>query len=137
MASKSKILIVDDDPDYRDATKLLLQDRGYEVVTAEGPDAGFKALEEARPDLIILDIMMPQGIEGFQWVSKIRHHTDTSLREVPIIVASSIHQTTGFRFGQGDSDESGDYLPVQGFLEKPLDPDRLAAKIEAILASKR
>ena len=135
MEKKAKILVIDDDPDYLDTTKFFLLDRGYEVVTAASPDEGAKALEESRPDLVILDIMMPEGIEGFQWVSKIRHHRDESLRGVPIIVASSIHQTTGMRFGRGDSDESGDYLPVQAFLEKPLDPDQLAAKIEAILGN--
>ena len=133
MTQKAKILIIDDDPDFLDTTKLLLLDRGYDVVTASSPDEGIRVLEEARPDLVIVDIMMPQGIEGFQWVSKVRHLRDESLREVPMIVASSIHETTGVRFGKGDSDESGDYLPVQAFMEKPLDPDRLAAKIDALV----
>jgi len=133
LTQKAKILIIDDDPDFLDTTKLLLLDRGYDVVTASSPDEGIRVLEEARPDLVIVDIMMPQGIEGFQWVSKVRHLRDESLREVPMIVASSIHETTGVRFGKGDSDESGDYLPVQAFMEKPLDPDRLAAKIDALV----
>lgn len=136
MEKKTKILIIDDDPDFLDTTKLLMVNRGYDVVTAASPVDGLRMLEEARPDLIVLDVMMPQGIEGFQWVSKVRHHPDVSLRAVPIIVASSIHETTDVRFRQGESDESGDYLPVQAFLEKPIDPDRLAAKIEAILAGK-
>jgi hypothetical protein len=56
------------------------------------------------------------------------------VRDVPVIVVSSIHGTTAFRFHPGDADESGEYLPVQAFLDKPIDPDQLAQKIESLLS---
>jgi len=131
--SKAKVLVIDDDQDILDTTRLFLESRGYEVLTAATPDEGSRQVEEGRPDVVVLDIMMPRQTEGFQWLSKLRHHADMRTRGLPVIVVSSIHSTTSLRFHEGDSDETGDYLPAQAFLDKPVDPDKLAEKIEAVL----
>lgn len=132
--TKTKVLVIDDDPDTLSTTQMLLQSRGFEVVTAANAEEGLKELEQGKPDVVVLDVMMPHGIEGFQWLWSIRHHADTAVRDVPVIVASAIHETTKLRFDEGDADETGQYLPVQGFFDKPVDPDQLAAKIEAVLS---
>jgi len=137
LSDKAKVLVIDDDADVLDAMALLLESRGYDVLTAATPEDGSRQLEEARPDVVVLDVMMPEGTEGFHWVWKIRQHADPVLREVPVIVVTSIHSTTKFRFHPGDADESGSYLPVQGLLDKPVDPDKLAEKIENILGRGR
>ena len=137
MADKVSVLVIDDDPDTLSTTQVMLESRGFEVATAASPDEGLRKLEEGKPDVVVLDIMMPHGIEGFQWLWNIRRHADAAVREVPVIVASSIHATTKTRFRAGDADESGDYLPVQGFFDKPVDPDELAAKITAVLSDAR
>lgn len=134
MADKVKTLIIDDDADLLSAMQMLLQRRGYEVATATSPEEGLEQLEQGKPDVVILDIMMPRGIEGFQWLWSIRHHPDPAVRDVPVIVASSIHETIDLRLHEGDSDETGDYMPVQGFFDKPIDPDQLVSKIEAVLS---
>lgn len=134
MADKTKVLVLDDDPDVRATTQLFLESRGFDVLTAAGPEEGLRQVETQNPDVVVLDIMMPDGTEGFHWVWKIRRHSDSAVRDVPVIVVSSIRGTTGFHFGTGDSDETGDYLPVQGFLDKPADPDELARKIRAVLS---
>lgn len=136
MAGKAKILVIDDDPDVLRSTRLFLESRGFEVLTAAGPDDGMSRLEEDEPDVVVLDVMMPSGIEGFQWLWKLRRHPDPVLSEVPVIVVTSIHDTTSLRFHEGDSDESGDYLPAQALMDKPVDPDALAAKIQSLLASR-
>lgn len=133
MADKVRVLVVDDDPDVLTTSRLFLESRNYEVATAADPEAGFKLVEEQTPDVVILDIMMPERTEGLQWLWRIRHHKDPAVASLPVIVVSSIHSTTGLRFHEGDSDESGDYLPVQGFMDKPVDPDKLANKIESVL----
>ncbi len=133
MGQKAKVLVIDDDPDILETSRLLLESRGYEVMTASGPEEGTKCLEEGRPDVVVLDIMMPHGTEGFNWLSKLRHHKDPQLRDIPVIILSSIHERTTFRFHEGESDETGEYLPAQAFIDKPIDPDLLAAKIEAVL----
>ena len=137
MSDKTKVLVIDDDADVLEATALLLRSRGYDVLTAATPEDGSRQLEEARPDVVVLDVMMPDGTEGFQWVWKIRRHADPALREVPVIVVTSIHSTTKLRFHPGDADESGSYLPIQGLLDKPVNPDKLAEKIENILGRGR
>ena len=133
MAGKTKALIVEDDLDMLDATKALLEDRGFDVVTAVNAEEATRRVEDEKPDVVVLDIMMPEGIEGFQWLWKIRHHPDPAVKNVPVIVASSIHQTTSLRFHEGDADDTGDYLPVQAFFDKPIDPDDLERKIRSVL----
>ncbi|HUV03522.1 MAG TPA: response regulator [Armatimonadota bacterium] len=135
MSAKAKVLVIDDDQDVLTTSRLFLQSRGFEVLTASEPEEGFRLAEQGRPDVVVLDVMMPHGTEGFQWVSRIRHHADAALRNMPVIILTSIHTTTGIRFREGDADETGDYLPVQGFLDKPFDPDELFRKIESILGS--
>ncbi|MCL5103521.1 MAG: response regulator [Armatimonadetes bacterium] len=136
MGSNAKVLVVDDDPDMLGATRLFLEARGFRVVTAQSPGEGLRRLEEEEPDVVVLDVMMPNSTEGFQWLLRLRQHPDTKLREVPVIMLTSIHETTRMRFHEGDADETGDYLPAQAFFDKPVDPDLLAAKIETLLAGK-
>jgi len=136
MGSKAKVLVIDDDPDMLSTTRLFLEARGFQVFTASGPNEGRRQLEAEEPDVVVLDVMMPHSTEGFQWLLSIRQHPDAKLREVPVIMLTSIHETTRMRFHKGDSDETGDYLPAQAFFDKPVDPDELAAKIEALLADK-
>ena len=134
METRAKVLVIDDDQDILDTTRLFLESRGYEVLTAPGAEEGTRQLEDGRPDVVVLDVMMPHGTEGFTWLQNLRHHKDPALRELPVIVLSSIHDTTRMRFHEGDADESGSYLPAQAFIDKPIDPDKLVAKIEAVLS---
>ena len=134
MPAKAKVLVIDDDPDVLSTSRLFLQSRGFDVLTASEGEEGLKLAEQEKPDIVILDVMMPHGTEGFQWVWRVRHHQDPALRTLPVIIVTSIHSTTDLRFREGDADETGDYLPVQGFLDKPIDPDELAGKIESVLA---
>ena len=136
MAGKARVLVIDDDPDVLATTQLFLESRGHEVLTAPGPAEGMRQLEIEKPDVVVLDVMMPHGTEGFQWLWSVRRHADAAVREVPVIVVTSIHETTPLRFHEGDADETGDYLPAQAFFDKPVDPDELAAKIEALLSDK-
>jgi len=133
MAGKARVLVIDDDADVLATTRLFLESRGYEVLVAAGPEQGMHELESGKPDVVVLDIMMPHSTEGFHWLWNVRRHTDKAIREVPVVVVSSIHQTTPMRFREGEADETGDYLPAQAFLDKPVDPDQLAAKIDALV----
>ncbi len=134
MTSKAKVLVIDDDQDLLGTTKLFLQSRGFDVATAANGKDGMRELEQGKPDVVLLDVMMPERTEGFHWLYELRRHSDAAVRSVPVIIVSSIHDTTDLRFREGDSDETGSYLPAQGFVDKPADPDVLARKIEAVLA---
>jgi len=124
-----RILLVDDDPDQRLALRLPLESAGYKIFEAANYDEGLAALDEANPDLIILDVMMDTATAGFQFALSIHSPDPTSkfgkFSDTPIIMLTAIHSTTPLRF---EPDE--DYLPVQVFLEKPVDASVLLATVE-------
>jgi len=133
LENKVRILLVDDDADMLCANESLLKSRGFDISTATNTDEAMQRLEQDRADIVLLDVMMPEGIEGFQWLWNLRRHPDEDLRTIPVIILSSLHKTTSLRFHEAEQDETGDYLPVQGFMDKPIDPDVLVEKIRAAL----
>lgn len=134
---KKTILIVEDDPDAADATRIVLEDEGYRVASAPNAGTALKQIHSDRPDLVLLDVMMPAGTEGFHFVWDLRRDSDPSCRTIPIIVLSAIHQTTRLRLYPDQSDsvyEPYEYLPVQGFLDKPASSEDIVAEVARVLA---
>ena len=132
----ARILLVDDEPKVLRAMEIALTVAGHEVRTAAGPEEALEVAAGFLPDLMVVDVMMPTGTEGFHLVWKLRQLEDAQLREVPIIIASGIHNETELRFYPDQSDDTyqaGEFLPVQGWLDKPIKIDELKAKIETIL----
>lgn len=139
MAEPAKILVVDDDPDIVESLRLVLQSAGYDVDTALTTQEAFAKVESYHPDLILLDIMMPDGTEGFHFVWKLRNQYPEEEANIPILVLSAIHHTTQLRFYPEQSNgtyEPGEFLPVQGFIDKPVEPSVLLEKIKGVLASR-
>ena len=135
--ARHKILLVDDDPDLVHALTLVLEGRGYEVVSAPDAKRGLEVVDGERPDLIVLDVMMPEGTEGFHFVWNLRNRSDEFFQRVPIIMLTAIHERTQLRFYPDSGDGTyapGEYLPVQGFVDKPIDPGVLVSELERILA---
>ncbi|UCC72563.1 MAG: response regulator [Gemmatimonadota bacterium] len=140
MSEQTKILIVEDDKDLVAALQIVLQKRGFDVVAAYDAPGGLAKAEEARPDLIVLDIMMPDATEGFHFVWTLRLREEEYFRTVPIIVISAIHQRTELRFYPDSADgtyQAGEFLPVQGFIDKPVDPAELLREVERQLGLAR
>ena len=136
MASSEKILVVDDEPDIVESLRLVLEAVGYQVVSASNAEEGLEKASQEHPDLIILDIMMPGGTEGFHFVWKLRNDPSSGCQEVPIMVHSAIHDTTDLRFYPNQSDGTygpGEFFPVQEFLDKPVDPARLLLRVKQLL----
>ena len=136
MREMAKILIVDDDRDLVAVMRLVLQKEGYRVVDAAGPTEGIATVEAERPDLILLDVMMPDATEGFHFVWKLRQKPGSYFHEVPIVVVSAIHSKTDLRFYPESGDGSyraGEYLPIQDFLDKPVAPDELLRAVARAL----
>lgn len=133
----AKILLVDDDADLVHVLTLVLEGRGYRVVSAQEPERGLEVADGERPDLIVLDVMMPEGTEGFHFVWKLRNRPDTYFQSVPIVMLTAIHQRTPLRFYPDSGDgtyQAGEYLPVQGFVDKPVEPGALVREVERVLA---
>ena len=119
MATK-KILIIDDDIDLVEAMRLTLESAGFEVIDAQDGKKGLEKIASGSPDLVILDVMMGTQDEGFHVAYQIKNNPDTS--DIPLIMLTAVGQETGFSFNK-EKDE--DFLPVNEFLEKPIDPDTL------------
>lgn len=119
----SLIAIIDDDPDILDASSLVLTSKGYEVVTADNPDDGYRIVKEKNPDLIILDVMMNEPDDGFFLAKKFRRENI----ETPIIMYTSVSKSIGMEFGINE------IVPVDDFVEKPIAPDVLIDKVAKLL----
>ncbi len=135
-AAGKRILIVEDDADTVEALTLVLEKNGYQTASAPNAEEGLAKVRGERPDLILLDVMMPAGTEGFHFVWTLRKDTDPGRRSIPIIVLTAIHETSPMKLypDQADGTYSPyEYLPVQGFFDKPVDMDKLLAEIERLL----
>jgi len=127
-----KILVIEDDPDMVMAIRMPLEANDYEVVAAATGAEGLQKVKEIEPDLIILDVMMETTTAGFQVSLQLRSPEPDSeyaaYREIPILMLTAIHTTTTLRFGPDEA-----YLPVDDFVDKPIDPDVLLDKVAALL----
>ena len=117
------IAVIDDDPDILDASSLVLNAKGYDVITADNPDDGYKIVKEKNPDLIILDVMMAEPDDGFFLAQKFRKENI----EIPIIMYTSVSKALGLEFA------ASEMVPVDDFVEKPISPDALLDKVEKLL----
>ncbi|MBN2324980.1 MAG: response regulator [Spirochaetes bacterium] len=124
----SKILIIDDDKDLQDMIRLVLEEKGFSVVSAYGPEEGLGMVRSEKPDLIILDVLMPDNFEGFDVARTIREQL--KLRELPIILLTAVHveKKVPYRFAPHE-----EYLPVDYFFDKPVQPEVLVAKVKELL----
>jgi DNA-binding response OmpR family regulator len=117
------IAIIDDDPDIRDASTLVLSAKGYEVITAGNPTDAYNLIKEKTPDLIILDVMMDEPDDGFFLAQRLRKEKI----KTPIIMYTSISKTVGMDF------DKSEMVPVDDFVEKPISPAQLISKVENLL----
>jgi DNA-binding response OmpR family regulator len=120
---KKKILVIDDDPKIVQGLQVRLQSAGYEVLTARDGVYGLRLATEAKPDLVILDIMMPIG-GGFS----VAHRLQELALEVPVVFITASKQA-GLR-------EMANHLGTVGFLEKPYEQEELLAAVAKALPTK-
>jgi len=120
----AKILIVDDDPDIVEACSLFLQKQGHTVEGAFNRAEGMRAIAAARPDLLILDVMMEQPDDGFVMAQDLRRQ---GLR-FPILMLTSVASASGLAFGR-----DAEMVPVDEFQAKPVEPADLVRKVAELL----
>lgn len=128
----AKILIIDDDPDIVESMRVVLESKGYGVSCALNGPEGLKKAREERPDLIILDVMMPGGIDGFEIAREIKK--DAGIKNASILMLTAIKEKTGLDFQKEAGDE--DWLPVDDYCAKPLNHDALLKKVGKLLGMK-
>ncbi len=128
MSTRGHILVVDDDRDILEAMRIILESGGYSVTTVAETQAALQERAKRRPDLIILDVMMRYRDEGFQLSYQIKNNPDWA--NIPILMVTAVSQESGFKFSP---EADGDFLPVDDFLEKPLQPKLLLERVAALL----
>ena len=119
MADKTRILIIDDDEDYRASTRALLEGEGYEVSEAVGGSEGIEAARDQRPDLIVLDIMMESPIEGYTVVHALKHICEQEgVADIPIVMVSSVSEDPASLFPMSGE---ASLISADAYCTKPID----------------
>ena len=119
------ILIVDDDPDFCEITRMILSAESYEVETAASGDEALKALRDSKPSLVLLDVMMSGILDGVNVAHTMSE--DENLRQIPILMISSIASSP-----VSDMFPTDEYLPIDGWISKPVQPDDLLKKVKRL-----
>lgn len=122
----SLILVVDDDPDFVETSRIVLEGAGYQVISAADGEQGLRAMRQEQPDLVILDVMMSGILDGLNATMQMR--AERGLKRTPILMISSI--TSSDYAAMFPTDE---YIPVETFLSKPVSPDRLLDEVRRLL----
>ena len=123
----SKILIVDDDPDFVEATRIVLEQHGHETLSAANGDEGLQAVRDSKPDLVILDVIMSSILDGLNVSQQLQN--DPEHKDIPIIMVTSIANTDYAALFPTD-----EYVHISAFLTKPISPDQLMAQVNKLLA---
>ena len=123
MAAGAKVLLIDDDEDFRASVRAPLEGHGYTVLEADSGERGLKMLREHRPDAVLVDIMMESASEGYGVTQAIRwQDAYQEFRHLPIILVSSIEASPDERFAMAGE---VDMIRPDIYLTKPLDIPRL------------
>jgi DNA-binding response OmpR family regulator len=117
-----KILVVDDEPHIAQIMKLTLEHSGYEVAVAGDGAEGLKKAKEWEPDLILLDLMLP-NIDGYKVCRLLKF--DQKYQHIPIILVSAM--------GEAQNKELGKQVGADLYMSKPFKPDELLDQVENLL----
>lgn len=128
----AKILIVDDDPDIRDAASIILESAGHEVVTAQDGLEGLELLKSEKPDMMILDLLMPK-MDGFSVCKELQDTRWSKFRDMPILILTSVREEASRRRYEL---ETGLELDVADYVEKPIAPEVLLERVARLVKNK-
>jgi two-component system phosphate regulon response regulator PhoB len=126
-----KVLVVDDDADVTKLVSKLVERAGYEAVVARNGVEGMGKVREERPDLIILDVLMPKQ-SGIRMYRELK--TDELFKDIPVIMLSAIAPKSFFRSQQVLDEFRGQSVPQpEAYMEKPEEPEELVALMQKLL----
>ena len=132
-ADQPLILIVDDDYDFLEINRMILERAGYRVVTAAEPQQALTKMAKEKPDLVISDLMMTALDSGFSFARSIKE--DPRFAGVPVILSTSVSSAMGLDFRPRSAQETAQ-MNVDAYFDKPLVPAKLLAKIAELLAGR-
>lgn len=127
MEKRAKILLIDDDVDFVESTKIILESKPYEVIVAFGGDEGIAKAREENPDLVLLDVIMPVK-DGFTAAEQFKN--DPQLTQIPVIMLTSY---SARRAGSSIPVSRGYELQADDYVEKPVSPEKLLEIVDSYL----
>lgn len=130
MQEETYILIVDDDPDILEGITLILESQSYKLATARDGIKCMQMMREEKPDLLILDLLMPR-MDGWGVIREVR--SEPRFADIPILVLSTVVEDASRRRYEL---ETGLTMEVQDYIQKPSRPDDLLRRVEKLLTGK-
>jgi len=128
----AKILLVDDDPDILDAVSIILETQNHQIVTARDGIEALATLKAEKPDLLILDLLMPK-MDGFAVCKELKDPRWAKYADIPILILTSVREEASRRRYEL---ETGMELDVDDYVEKPIAPAILLQRVEKLLKKK-
>ncbi len=127
MNEKKKILLVDDDIDLLEQNKILIESKGYEVITANNSKEGWEIFRKTNPDACVIDLIMEEYDSGFVLCHRIKK--DEHGKNIPVFILTSATYDTGFKFGASTSEEK-EWINADEVINKPVVIDEFVQKLE-------
>ena len=124
---KRRVLCIEDDAEMIDLIRLILERKGFEVLEAVGGKEGLEVSRREMPDLILLDLMMPE-VDGWEVFRQLR--ADEQLKDIPVIVVTAKAQSIDIVLGLH-------IAKVDGYVTKPFGPQELLKSVDKVLAMER
>lgn len=121
----AKILLVDDDPDFVNITRTVLQSKDHEVKIAANGQQALVAMRAEKPDVVLLDIMMSYILDGVDVTHEMA--ADEDLKDIPVIMVTSLASTP-----DADVFPTDEHVSVDGWMSKPIKPEELLAEIDRV-----
>ena len=132
MCKKTKILLIDNDIDFIEATKTVLEKNNYNVVTANNAQEGMNKVRFEQPDLIVLELLLEKHDSGFTFTKTIK--ADPLYKNIPILMLTAVEEKTGYSFSQ---ELDGYWMKTNDYASKPVAPDKLLKRIENLLNTRK
>lgn len=128
MADRTRsVLVVDDDPDFLEQMSMMLSSKGFRVLEASNRPEGERLLEQERPDLAVLDLMMENEDDGFV----LSFHLRQKYPDVPIILVTAVTRETGLQFNPVE--DRHDWIRADAILPKPIRFEQLEKEIDRLV----
>lgn len=123
-----KVLLVDDDVDFCEAAALLLESKAYEVILAHDGKKGLEKVRAEKPDLVILDVMMPE-MNGYDVCVVLK--ADRELKKIPVVLLTAVDQAL---FRTAYTQHMGLMTEAEDYIAKPVESEELVKRVEALLS---
>lgn len=133
MNEKRKILLVDDDLDILEQNKILIESKGYEVITANSAKEGWDVFWKTKPDAAVVDLIMEEHDSGFILCYRIKK--DEHGKNIPVFILTSATYETGFKFSASTSEEK-EWIKADAIINKPVVNDEFVQKLESFFELK-